>query len=144
MIRLLVSYSHADNAFRSRLETQLALLKRQGLLGVWADQAILPGQEIDPAIAAELETADVIVLLISPDFIASNYCCETEMTRAVERHRAGEAIVIPLIVRPGRGSRRRLAPSRRYRATGSRYRKTTAPMTPGAKLKPRSAGSSKI
>ena len=47
--------------------TQLALLKRQGLLDVWADQAILPGQEIDPAIAAELEAADVIVLLVSPD-----------------------------------------------------------------------------
>ncbi len=67
MIRLLVSYSHADNTFRSRLGTQLALLKRQGLLDVWADQAILPGQEIDPAIAAELEAADVIVLLVSPD-----------------------------------------------------------------------------
>ncbi len=50
----------------------------------------------------------------------------------------------PECVDTGRGSRRRLAPSRRYRATGSRYRKTTAPMTPGAKLKPRSAGSSKI
>jgi hypothetical protein len=117
MIRLFVCYSHADNAFRSRLETQLALLKRQGLLDVWTDQAILPGQEIDPVIAAELEAADVIVLLVSPNFIASNYCYEKEMTRAVERHRAAEAIVIRSSSDPVRGSRRRSVPSRRYRAT---------------------------
>ncbi len=100
MTRLFVSYSHPDDAFRKRLETALALLKRQGLVDVWTDQAILPGQEIDPAIAAELEAADVIILLVSPDFLASNYCFEKEMTRALERHCAGEAVVIPLIGRP--------------------------------------------
>ncbi|HZY96074.1 MAG TPA: toll/interleukin-1 receptor domain-containing protein [Candidatus Cybelea sp.] len=100
MTRLFVSYSHVDEAYRKRLGTALALLKRQGLVDVWTDREILPGEEIDPRIAAELDRADVILLLVSPEFIESDYCYEKEMARALERHRAGKAVVIPLILRP--------------------------------------------
>jgi len=100
MTRLFVSYSHVDEAYRKRLGTALALLKRQGLIDVWTDREILPGEEIDPRIAAELDRADVILLLVSPEFLASDYCYEKEMARALERHRAGKAVVIPLILRP--------------------------------------------
>jgi hypothetical protein len=100
MTRLFVSYSHVDEAYRKRLGTALALLKRQGLVDVWTDREILPGEEIDPRIAAELDRADVVLLLVSPEFIESDYCYEKEMARALERHRAGKAVVIPLILRP--------------------------------------------
>lgn len=100
MISLFFSYSHADEALRDQLETQLAMLKRQGVITTWHDRRIGAGQEIDQAIDAGMEAAGIILLLVSPDFIASNYCYEREMTSAMERHAAKNAIVIPVILRP--------------------------------------------
>lgn len=94
------SYSHADEDLRNQLETQLAMLKRQGVIEAWHDRRIGAGQNIDQAIDKHIDTDDVILLLVSPDFIASDYCYNIEMTRALERHAAGEAIVIPVILRP--------------------------------------------
>lgn len=99
MISLFFSYSHADEALRDQLEKQLAMLKRQGIISTWHDRRIGAGQDIDRAINANMEVADIILLLVSPDFIASDYCYEREMTRAMERHAAGDAIVIPVILR---------------------------------------------
>ena len=99
MISLFFSYSHADEALRDQLEKQLAMLKRQGIISAWHDRRIGAGQDIDRAINASMEVADIILLLVSPDFIASDYCYEREMTRAMERHAAGDAIVIPVILR---------------------------------------------
>ena len=100
MISLFFSYSHADEALRDQLEKQLAMLKRQGVITAWHDRRIGAGQDIDQAIAASMESADIILLLVSPDFIASDYCYEREMTRAMERHEEKSAIVIPVILRP--------------------------------------------
>jgi internalin A len=77
----------------------LTLLKRKGLLEIWSDRKITPGQEWAGEIDKALERADIILLLISSDFIASNYCFDIEMKRALERHNAKEATVIPIIVR---------------------------------------------
>ncbi|MBU3891055.1 toll/interleukin-1 receptor domain-containing protein [Methylosinus sporium] len=99
MARLFLSYSHADEALRSRLETHLAMLKRDGHIETWNDRRLNAGDEFDRGIRAELERADVILLLISPDFLASNYCFDVEVMRAMERHEAGEARVIPVILR---------------------------------------------
>jgi hypothetical protein len=96
---LFFSYSHKDATLRDQLETQLAMLKRQGVIQIWHDRRIVAGEELDHAISAHIETDDVILLLVSPDFLASNYCYEVEMVRAMERHRTGEAIVIPVILR---------------------------------------------
>ena len=71
---LFFSYSHKDEALRDQLEVQLSMLKRQGMISVWHDRRLLAGDDVDQGISAELESADIILLLASPDFLASEYC----------------------------------------------------------------------
>jgi hypothetical protein len=99
LARLFFSYSHADEALRNRLETHLSMLKRQGAIETWHDRRIAAGDEFAGSIDEELERADIILLLVSPDFLDSRYCYDVEMKRAMERHEAGEARVIPVILR---------------------------------------------
>ncbi len=75
------------------------MLKRQGVIDTWHDRRIGAGQEIDAAIDNHINSDEIILLLVSPDFIASDYCYNIEMARAMERHAAKEAIVIPVILR---------------------------------------------
>jgi internalin A len=98
-VRLFYSYSHKDEALRNKLETHLKLLERQGLLEPWHDRKIEAGKEWKQKIDDNLERADIILLLVSADFIASDYCYEKELKRALERHEKGEARVVPVIVR---------------------------------------------
>jgi internalin A len=98
-VRLFYSYSHKDENLRNELETHLKLLQRQGLIETWHDRKIEAGDEWKRKIDENLERADIILLLISADFIASDYCYEIELKRALERHENGEARVIPVIVR---------------------------------------------
>jgi internalin A len=98
-VRLFYSYSHKDEPFRNELETHLKLLQRQGLLETWHDRKIEAGEEWKQKIDANLERADIVLLLVSADFIASDYCYEIEMQRALERHAQGAARVIPVLVR---------------------------------------------
>ncbi len=97
---LFYSYAHEDESLRQRLETHLSLLQRQGLIAAWHDRQIPTGNEWAHDINKHLEAASIILLLISPDFLASNYCYEKEMQQALERHNHGEAHVIPIILRP--------------------------------------------
>lgn len=99
-LRLFFSYSHKDDLLREQLETHLKLLQRQGLIQPWHDRRILPGDDWVGEIDDNLNRADIILLLVSSDFIASDYCYDIEMKRAMERHEAGEARVIPIILRP--------------------------------------------
>jgi len=98
-LKLFYSYSHKDEALREELETHLKILQRQGLIQGWHDRRIDPGQEWSSEIDKRLEEADVVLLLVSPDFLASDYCYNIEMQRAMERHEVGEARVIPIILR---------------------------------------------
>ncbi|WP_437282534.1 AAA family ATPase [Sorangium sp. So ce375] len=98
-IRLFFSYSHEDEALRDELETHLALLKREGLLQSWHDRRIAAGDESAGQIDRNLNEADIILLLVSADFMASDYCFDHEMMRALERHDAGQACVIPVLLR---------------------------------------------
>lgn len=100
MTTVFFSYSHKDEALRDQLEIQLAMLKRQGIIETWHDRRIVAGQELDGAISDELLRADIVLLLVSPDFLASDYCYDREMGVAMERHEKGEAVVIPVILRP--------------------------------------------
>ncbi len=75
------------------------MLKRQEVIETWHDRRIGAGQELGQAIDDHINTDDIILLLVSPDFMASDYCYDIEMKRALERHDAGEAIVIPVILR---------------------------------------------
>lgn len=93
------SYAHEDESLREELETHLSLLKRQGLLSEWHDRQIRAGQKWADEISTHLDTADVILLLVSANFLASDYCWSQEMRRALERQQAGQAWVIPIILR---------------------------------------------
>jgi internalin A len=101
-LHIFYSYSHKDEDHQAELEIHLTLLKRKGLLETWSDRKITPGQEWAGEIDKALERADIILFLISADFIASNYCFDIEMKRALERHNSGDATVIPIIVRTDR------------------------------------------
>jgi TIR domain len=98
-IKLFISYSHKDEEFQEQLQEQLSALKRQGLVDAWHDRGIAPGQEWEGTINENLEAARIVLLLISASFIASPYCYDKEMARAMEKHEQGEAHVIPVIVR---------------------------------------------
>lgn len=98
-VTVFFSYSHKDEVFRQELEKHLHILQRQGVISVWHDRKITAGDEWAGEIDQHLNTADIILLLISPDFLFSDYCYEIEMKRALARHDTGEARVIPVIIR---------------------------------------------
>jgi internalin A len=97
--RLFYSYSHKDENLRNELKTHLKLLQRQGMIEPWHDRDIDAGDEWKRKIDENLERADIILLLVSADFIASDYCYEIEMRRALQRSERNQARVIPVIVR---------------------------------------------
>ena len=99
-MKVFISYSHKDESALERLHTHLAVLLRDGRIDEWFDREILAGGEIDAEIAERLESSGLFLLLVSPDFLASDYCVEKEMERALERHRSGDARVVPIIVEP--------------------------------------------
>lgn len=98
-VTVFFSYSHKDEALRDELAKHLESLRWSGEIADWHDRRILPGDEWDREIKDNLNTAQIILLLISADFIASSYCRDIEIKRAMERHEAGEARVIPIILR---------------------------------------------
>ena len=99
-LELFYSYAHKDERWRRKLETHLSTLQRQGFVAGWHDRNISAGTAWQYEIDAHLNTADIILLLISSDFVASEYCYSVEMMRAIERHHTGEARVIPILLRP--------------------------------------------
>ncbi|MHC5723945.1 MAG: TIR domain-containing protein, partial [Nostoc sp.] len=99
-IELFISYSHRDEMLRDQLAKHLTLLARQQVISAWHDRDISAGTEWASEISTHLETSQVILLLISSDFLASDYCYDIELSRAMERHESGEARVIPVILRP--------------------------------------------
>lgn len=96
---LFYSYSHEDEPLRDQLAKHLSLLRRHGVISAWHDRMIGAGEEWKGEIDKNLDEAQVILLLISASFMASDYCHDIEMKRAMERHDAGTARVIPVILR---------------------------------------------
>lgn len=99
-INVFFSYSHKDEKLRDSLEKHLSLLKRDGVISQWHDRRIGPGEDWHDKIAEQLNNAHIILLLVSSDFLASDYAYEVEMQRAMELHERGTARVIPIILRP--------------------------------------------
>jgi hypothetical protein len=99
-IEVFFSYAHEDEDLRDELEKHLSILKRQGVITGWHDRRIGAGREWEGEIDAHLNAAQVILLLVSADFVASDYCWDIELKWAMERHEDGEARVIPVILRP--------------------------------------------
>lgn len=100
MATLFLSYSHKDEELRKELETHLALLKRQGVVSTWHDRRITAGSDVDKTISSELESSQIVLLLVSAHFLDSDYCYEKEMKRALEKHEEKTAVVIPVILHP--------------------------------------------
>jgi tetratricopeptide (TPR) repeat protein len=98
--QLFYSYSHKDEKLRDRLEVHLSALKREGLISGWHDRKIGAGTEWKDAIDDNLKAASIVLLLVSADFLASDYCYDVELKYAMERHQKGQARVIPVILRP--------------------------------------------
>jgi hypothetical protein len=94
------SYSHRDEDFRDELERHLSTFLRRVMIHGWHDRRIDPGKEWRGQIDSHLRSAQIILLLVSADFLASEYCSDIEIKLALERHAQGQAIVIPILVRP--------------------------------------------
>src|SRR5438067_12626282 len=99
-VEIFCCYARKDQELLQILKAHLMPLQRQGLITIWSDTDINAGEEWEEEIRQHLTTAQIILLLVSPDFMASEYCYSNEMQRAMERHSLGEAKVIPIILRP--------------------------------------------
>jgi len=99
-VYIFTSYAHEDEALKTELDKYLKVLKRSGKIDTWNDRALIAGQEWDKTIMAEMEKANIIILLISVDFNASDFIWNKELAEAMKRHEAGTAYVVPIILRP--------------------------------------------
>jgi TIR domain len=99
-LTVFVSYTHTDEEYKADLLKHLEPLRRRQLIDAWHDGKIKAGEQWDKTITSNLDAADIILLLVSIDFINSTYCYEVELERALERHEAGSARVVPIILRP--------------------------------------------
>lgn len=99
-MKAFISYSHHDERYLDRLHVHLATLEREGRLTAWHDREISAGSNIDTSIKAAFDDSSLFIALVSPDFIASNYCYERELSEALKRHEVGTMTVIALICEP--------------------------------------------
>src|SRR5262245_59813108 len=98
-VSLFYSYAPEDENLQQQLEHHLSLLRRQELISDWHPRKISPGENLKTAVNQHLQNASIILLLISPHFIASDYCYGNEMYQALTLHMAHKAIVIPILLR---------------------------------------------
>src|SRR5579864_9408770 len=99
-IEVFYSYAQKDDALCKELENHLGALKQRNLIRTWHKRDIQIGTDWTQAVDVHLDSAHIILLLISADFISSDYCYCREMQQALERHRQGTARVIPVLLRP--------------------------------------------
>jgi len=97
-LKVFFSYAHKDEALRDRIDEYLELLARQNLIVRWHDRNILPGSEWDKSISEAMASADIILLLISPSFLASDYIKNFEIPAAMQAHQAGNTRVVPILL----------------------------------------------
>jgi hypothetical protein len=99
-VEVFISYAHEDEELREQLEKHLSVLRRQGLITTWHDRKIVPGSEWARQIDEHIDSARLVLLLISENFVSSDYCYGIELARALERHEEGTATVVPVILKP--------------------------------------------
>ena len=99
-IEIFCCYAREDEPLLEELKSHLISLQHQGRITLWTDVNISPGEDWEQAINQHLDSAQVIILLISPNFMSSDYCYSKELKRAMERNDQGEAHVIPILLRP--------------------------------------------
>lgn len=98
--KIFLSYAKADRAYLDAARRHLRPLERQGLISVWDDTQLLPGEAWDAAIRRELAATDLILFLVSADLLATDYIWDTEVQEAMARAARGEVAVVPVIIRP--------------------------------------------
>ena len=98
-LKVFISYSHADEMLKAELIKHLEPLRKLGIIETWHDRMLKAGEDWNKQISGNLEVADLIILMVSIDFINSAYCYDVELEKALERHSSGEALVIPVIAR---------------------------------------------
>lgn len=98
-VTIFISYAHVDEDLKKELDKHLKVLKRSSKVQTWNDRALIPGQEYESEIMKELAKANIILLLISVDFNASDFIWEKELAAAMKRHEEGTAHVVPIILR---------------------------------------------
>ena len=98
-LKVFISYSHKDAELKQQLDVQLVNLKRTIPLDIWSDNMIVAGQDWNEEISSKLKASQVILLLISPDFIASDYAYDKEMKEALNMHDFKQALVVPVMLR---------------------------------------------
>lgn len=99
-VAIFCSYSHSDEDLRAELFRHLEVLRRSGIIRPWYDGEITTGQEWNAEIEKALRSADVVLFLVSVDLLNSDYVSKYELPIALERHNAGETLVIPVLLRP--------------------------------------------
>ncbi|WP_201796320.1 toll/interleukin-1 receptor domain-containing protein [Escherichia coli] len=99
-LKVFISYSHRDETYKETLDEHLSLLKRNEIIDTWNDRRLIAGQKWEDEISESLSESDVIIFLVSSSFISSDYCYGIEMKKALELHKSGNSIVVPLIIRP--------------------------------------------
>ncbi|MHC1946490.1 toll/interleukin-1 receptor domain-containing protein [Bradyrhizobium sp. UFLA06-06] len=100
MATAFISYSHRDEKALERLHIHLATLRREGAISAWYDREILAGDDFDIEIDAALSKSEIFLALVSPDFLASSYCYDQEVSKALERHAQGTLRVVPIVIEP--------------------------------------------
>lgn len=98
--KVFISYSHKDEEFKDQFETHLSGLKNNGLINIWSDRKVHIGEEWDEKIKYKLKTSDIVIFLISSDFLASEYINEIEIKETIRRHENGEVYIAPIYLRP--------------------------------------------
>src|SRR4051794_19411475 len=96
-VRAFLSYAHEDHAWRDLVLKHIGWLEHSGQLQMFDDRAIKPGEQWDRRIKDELDAATLVIVLISPDFVASRYCAVEELLRAIGRQKAGQAALVPIV-----------------------------------------------
>lgn len=99
-MKVFISYSHADEQLMLAMKKHLSGLERTGQITAWYDRKIVAGTPIDEKILGELAESNIVLLMISADFMSSDYCMNVEVEQALEQHKVGRSRVIPVIVRP--------------------------------------------
>lgn len=96
--KVFISYSHEDLYYREQAQKYLVNLDKQGLIEIWHDKAIEPGKKWDDEIKTKLNEADIVIILVSQDFIASAYSQKTEMSLALGNVASGKTTIIPFLI----------------------------------------------
>jgi len=99
-MKAFISYSHRDTQYLERLKVHLAQARRDSLISEWNDQEIKAGDNLDNHISEALLTSELFLALVSPDYIASNYCFEKEFQKAIKMQEEGKLTIVPIIVEP--------------------------------------------